>query len=186
MKLKIKNRLKYKHLPFGVTTATLLIVLLGLWKISVVEFSQTERLNQLDVTYGKLSELINSEKKQREKLEQALKKSPEEVHTEENADLKTRSLEYSPDGNKVAYYQHKLVDDIEKIGDPDYTSLIVEQNGKTKVVFQGNFRLSTFEWLNNNEIKVYKGCGSSCLLSYVVNVQSKKYKESVEKIFSFE
>lgn len=184
--MKLKNRLKYKHLLFGVTVVALLIVLLGLWKISVVEFSQTERLNQLNVAYSKLSELINSEKKQREKWEHVQKKSPEEVHREENADLKTRSLEYSPDGKKVAYYQHKFVTDIKEIGDPDYKSLIIEQNGKKEIIFQGNFRLSTFEWLNNNEIKVYKGCGSSCLLSYVVNIQSKKYKESVEQIFHLE
>ena len=50
------------------------------------------------------------------------------------------------------------------------------------MLFQGNFRLSYLEWLNDNEIKVYKGCGSSCLLSYVVNIKTKEVDELVEKI----
>lgn len=109
-----------------------------------------------------------------------------EIYEEENSDLKERSFAYSPDKKKIAYYQNKFVHDIKEIGDPDYTSLIVEQNGKKEAIFQGNFHLSHFEWISNSEIKVYKGCGSSCLLSYVINIHSKKYKEGIEQVFHFE
>lgn len=111
---------------------------------------------------------------------------PLKIYDEENIQLKEWSQKSSPNGKKVAYYQNKFVHDIKEIGDPDYTSLIVEKNGNKETIFQGNFHLSHFEWLNNNEIKVYKGCGSNCLLSYVVNIHSKKYRESVEQIFHFE
>ena len=106
------------------------------------------------------------------------------LYEQRNQRLREFSTRNSPDGKKVAYYQNKFVDDIESIGDPDYASLLVEQNGQTAVVFQDNFRLSSFEWLTNDEIKIYKGCGSGCLLSYVVNVNTKDFQESVEKIFN--
>lgn len=110
---------------------------------------------------------------------------PSYLHEQKNKELKEWSIKYSPDGKKAAFYQNKFVTDIKNIGDPDYTSLIVEQGGRTDIVFQGNFHLSHFEWLDNDKIKVYKGCGSSCLLSYVVNINTKQFKESVEKIFSY-
>lgn len=109
------------------------------------------------------------------------------IYKQENRALKERSLQLSPDGLKVAYFQQKFINSIKEISDPDYALLIVEQqDGQPEVVFKNNFRLSYFEWLNNDEIKVYKGCGSGCLLSYVVNTHTKQYKESIEKIFSFD
>ncbi|PJC33261.1 hypothetical protein CO051_01755 [Candidatus Roizmanbacteria bacterium CG_4_9_14_0_2_um_filter_39_13] len=112
-----------------------------------------------------------------------IQEDPIKIHEKGNADLKERSLEHSPDNRKVAYYQNKFVMDIKTIGDRDYTSLIVEQNDKKETIFQGNFHLSYFEWMNNNKIKVYKGCGSSCLLSYIIDINTKQFEESVEKIF---
>lgn len=103
-----------------------------------------------------------------------------------NQELKKRSLEYSPNGKKVAYFHNKFIVDIKEIGDDDFASLIVESDGKTKVLFQGNHRLGYFEWLNNEQIKLYVGCGSSCLINYIIDVETGKYEESVEKIFSFD
>lgn len=173
----MKQRSKYiqRILLFSIVGIVICFVLFVFWKENTFEVSQNQEISNLDIK--EVAGLFP-------RFE--VKQDPLKIYEKENADLKERSLEYSPSGNKVAYYQHKFVTDIKEIGDPDYKSLILEQNGKKEIIFQGNFRLSTFEWLNNNEIKVYKGCGSSCLLSYVVNVQSKKYKESVEQIFHFE
>lgn len=112
-----------------------------------------------------------------------IQKDSLEIHEKQNAILKKRSIEYSPDGKKIAYFRNKFVSDIKGIGDPNYVSLIIEYDHKTETVFRGNFHISHFEWLDDNEIKVYKGCGSSCLLSYIVDINSKQSKESVEKIF---
>ena len=71
------------------------------------------------------------------------------------------------------------------IGDEDYISVILDQESKKEVLFQGNSRLSYLEWLNDDEIKVYKGCGFSCLLSYVVNTKTKEDNEFVEKIIEY-
>lgn len=173
----MKRRSKYIQcfLLLSIIGIVICFVLLVSWKENTFEVSRNQEISTSDI-----NKIVDPSPR----LE--VKDNPLKIYEKENADLKERSLEHSPNGKKVAYYQHKFVTDIKEIGDPDYKSLIIEQNGKKEVIFQGNFRLSNFEWINNNEIKVYKGCGSSCLLSYVVNVKSKKHKESVEQIFHFE
>ena len=105
------------------------------------------------------------------------------LHRKENEELKELTLKISPNQKKQAYFQKKFTEDnVTDISDEDYISVILDQESKKEVLFQGNFRLSYLEWLNDNEIKVYKGCGSSCLLSYVVNIKTKEVDELVEKI----
>jgi len=179
----MKQRSKYiQHFfVFPFIGIGVFFVLLVFWKVNSLGTLQ-------NLEKKGFSRQNNSEVKEAVKLSpiSEVKQDPLKIYEEENAQLKEWSQKSSPNGKKVAYYQNKFVTGIKEIGDPDYTSLIVEQNSRKEIVFQGDFHLSHFEWLNDNEIKVYKGCGSSCLLSYVVKVQSKKYIESIEQIFHFE
>lgn len=184
--MKLRNKHQNKLFLRIVVGVIIFIFLLLIWRLATFVVSQTKRLEKLEKSTAELSELLKSEIEKRENWEEPSEKEPLKIYEEENAILKQRSLEYSPDGQKFAYYRHKYVDGIKEIGDPDYTSLVVEQDGKKRVVFQTNFRASYFNWLNDNEIKIYKGCGSSCLISYVVNIHTKKYTESVEQVIHFE
>ena len=184
--MRLKNKFQNKLFLRIVVGVSIFVFLLLIWRLAVFTVSQTKKLEKLEESTTELSELIKSEIEKRQNWEEISRNDPLKIYEEENAILKQRSLEYSPDGQKSAYYHHKFVDDIKETSDSDYTSLIVEQNGKKRVVFQTTFGPTYFDWLNNSEIKVYKGCGSSCLISYVVNIQTKKYKESVEQIFRFD
>jgi hypothetical protein len=105
------------------------------------------------------------------------------LHSEKNGELKKLTLKFSPDQKKQAYFQRKFSkDNVIDIGDQDYISVILDQGNKKEILFQGNFKLSYLEWLNNDEVKIYKGCGSSCLVSYVVNTNTKRVSEIVERI----
>jgi len=108
------------------------------------------------------------------------------LHRKENEELKELTLKISPNQKKQAYFQKKFTEDnVTDISDEDYISVILDQESKKEVLFQGNFRLSYLEWLNDDDIKVYKGCGSSCLLIYVVNTKTKEVNELVEKIIEY-
>ncbi len=96
------------------------------------------------------------------------------IYGRENEELKERSLLFSPDGKKSAYFQHKFITEISEIGDNDYVSLAVEEKEKRQVVFTGNFRLSYFEWLNDGEIAVYQGCGTECMVAYHIDLIKKQ------------
>jgi len=184
----MKQRSKYtqRFFMFPLVGIGVYFALFAFWKVNSLEMLQnskrlhSEKAQFFEKNNSEIKEIIHSS------LVLEVKQDPLKIHQEENADLKEWSLKSSPDGEKVAYYQNKFVNDIKEIGDPDYTSLIVEQNGRKQIVFQGNFHLSHFEWFNNNEIKISKGCGSSCLLNYVVNIHNKKYKELATQVFRFD
>lgn len=99
-----------------------------------------------------------------------------------NEELKELTIKVSPNQKKQAYFQRKFSEDnITNIDDQDYMSVILNQENGKEVLFHGNFKLSYLEWLNDDEVKIYKGCGSSCLVSYVVNTNTKEINEFVEK-----
>ena len=105
-----------------------------------------------------LSQLgINSSKK----IKNELREEPAQLfHNRENEELKELTLKISPNQKKQAYFQKKLTEDnVTNIDDEDYISVILDQGNKKEVLFQGNFRLSYLEWLNDDEVKIYKGCG---------------------------
>lgn len=41
-----------------------------------------------------------------------------------------------------------------------------------KKIYEGDYKTSYWEWLNNEEVVVYYGCGSECLAAYIVNIDS--------------
>ncbi|OGI28996.1 MAG: hypothetical protein A2288_01095 [Candidatus Moranbacteria bacterium RIFOXYA12_FULL_44_15] len=168
---------------FLLTSLSIGISVFNFWQIKDLKESNGERLEKLEYFYVDLPDLFKKElnKNIPDEIQPETLEKAQEIHKENNEDLKERSLKASPDGKKKAYFENKLVLDIRDIGNSDYASLIVEkENGEKEAVFQDNFHVGWFEWLNNIEIKAYKGCGSGCLLSYVINVNTKDVKEYLE------
>lgn len=95
----------------------------------------------------------------------------------DNESLRESTFKFSPDGKKAAYFQHKFTNSVEGIGDFDYTSLVIDKSGRIETLFQSDFRLSYFEWLNDEEIAVYRSCGTECMTAYVINLNTKLPQE---------
>lgn len=95
----------------------------------------------------------------------------------DSENVKESTLKFSPSRKKFAYLTHKFVTNIKEVGDKDYTSLVVNYGDKEETVFQDNFHLSYFEWLSDEEIAVYSGCGTECMIAYLVDLETKTPQE---------
>lgn len=93
----------------------------------------------------------------------------------DNQSLKESTLKRSPSGKKTAFFQHKFVTDLTEINDWDYTYLVAIHEGREEPVFKSDFRLSSFEWLDDDQVVVYRNCGTECEIAYVVNIETKNY-----------
>lgn len=92
---------------------------------------------------------------------------------QKNQDLKELSQKSSPSGKKLAYFQAKSTEnDISQIGDKDYMSIMVEDGANETAVFKGDFHLSSLEWLTDDELVVYRSCGTECITANLVNTKT--------------
>lgn len=131
-----------------------------------------KRVNTVDVlpTKEEGEEILGTESKlDIEELKREYKR--------DNQSLRESTLQYSPSGKYTAFFQHKFVNDVKRISDGDYTYLVVNHAGTEEPIFKSDFRLSSFEWLNDGEVVVYRGCGTECRIAYVVTVATKEYYE---------
>jgi len=101
----------------------------------------------------------------------------QESYNQQNKELKERSFTLSPSKIKAAYFQNKSVGGAKDLSDEDYTSVIIEEDGKQESVFQGDFHVSDLEWLNDREIVVYRSCGTECMVAYIVDTKTKHQQE---------
>lgn len=95
----------------------------------------------------------------------------------DNESLKESTRQPSPDGKSYAYLQHKFIKDIKEMGDGDYTYVEAYYDWQEQPVFKSDFRVSSFEWVNEEELAVYRDCGTECTIAYIVNIKTKKYRE---------
>lgn len=95
------------------------------------------------------------------------------IYEKENQLLRERTLKVSPSGKRSAYFKQRLIIDSEDKWDQDHTSVIIESEDTKETVFQGDERLSFLEWLNDDEIVVYRGCGTECMQAYIVDLKTK-------------
>jgi len=168
------------HLIFPTLAVTgLFIALLNYMAMKEIVDYKEKQLDDFDQRMTNIEQSLKMEEKVKT-LGETTNTSYDELLRElelDNRILKESTYKLSPDRKKAAYFQNKLTTDIKEIGDRDYTSLIIDQNGQAETVFQGDFRLSYFEWLNDKEIAVYRGCGTECMLAYIVDIDTKKYHE---------
>lgn len=94
-------------------------------------------------------------------------------YEKENQTLKENTLKFSPTGKKSAYFRHKFIIDLKGMDDRDYTSVIINDNGIEGTVFQRDDRLSSLDWLNEEEMVVYRDCGTECMQAYIVDIKTK-------------
>ncbi len=171
---------KVSHLIFPALAVTgLLIALLNYWAVQDIGDYKEKQLDDLEQRTTNIERTLRIEDK-----EKTLGKTTDVPYDEllreyerDNKILKVSTFKFSPDRKRAAYFQNKLTTDIKEIGDRDYTSLVIDQEGKTETVFQSDFRLSYFEWLDDREVVVYRGCGTECMLAYIVDIDTKKYRE---------
>jgi hypothetical protein len=95
----------------------------------------------------------------------------------DSENLKESTLKFSPSRKKFAYLKHKFIINVKEIGDRDYTSLVVNYGDREETIFQDDFHLSYFEWLSDEEIAVYSGCGTECMIAYLVDLETKTPQE---------
>src|SRR3990167_5067183 len=97
---------------------------------------------------GETVTYIQSEKEQQEHLRSR------------NQNLKSISLEFSPNKSKSAFFQEKVIKDSTNASrDADYVSetvVVLQQGNKTEEIFKGDFHLSNLEWLNDRELVIYR------------------------------
>lgn len=80
-------------------------------------------------------------------------------------------LVFSPSRNKMSfYYEHE---------DPPVgrdVSLVVMDISRRKFreVYKGSYHTSNWEWLNEEELVVYYGCGTECMVGFVIDVKTGK------------
>ena len=92
---------------------------------------------------------------------------------QKNQDLKELSQKSSPSGKKLAYFQAKYTkDEVSQIGDKDYMAVMVEDGANKTAVFKGDFHLSSLEWLTDDELVVYRSCGTECITANLVDTKT--------------
>ena len=157
----------------------LFIALLDYWGLKEIRDYQQKELADPDQRIIQTEETLRTNEKLKT-MDETISVSYDDLireHKRDNENLKQRTLKFSPGGKKYAYFQNKFTTKIEEIGDEDYTSLIVYHKGREETVFQGNFRLSYIEWLNDEEMVIYRSCGTECMIAYNVDLENKTTRE---------
>lgn len=163
-------------------SVVLMILIYGIgYIVEKFSFKTDERIRveDLGLRVSKVETLISGS----EKLNKVLGISEENLdelireYKRDNENLKISTIKRSPNGKKSAYFQHKFTRDLKEMSDEDYAYVVVDQGIKVEPVFKSDFRLSDFEWLFDEELAVYRDCGTECTIAYVVNVDTKKYEQ---------
>ncbi|OGJ16807.1 MAG: hypothetical protein A2632_02070 [Candidatus Pacebacteria bacterium RIFCSPHIGHO2_01_FULL_46_16] len=114
---------------------------------------------------GETVTYIQSEKEQQEHLRSR------------NQNLKSISLEFSPNKSKSAFFQEKVIKDSTNASrDADYVSetvVVLQQGNKTEEIFKGDFHLSNLEWLNDRELVIYRSCGTECMTAAIIDTETR-------------
>ena len=96
-----------------------------------------------------------------------------ELFKQRNQSLKELSQKSSPGGKKLACFQAKYTkDEISQIGDKDYMSVMVKDGVNKTSVFKSDFHLSNLEWLADDELVVYRSCGTECITADLINIKT--------------
>lgn len=91
-------------------------------------------------------------------------------------------LKISPDNSRLGYFVslnclNKFFLDYE-----NHTSLyIISIDGKSnKEIYKGNYHTSNWDWLNNEEVIVYYGCGTECMAGFVIDANTGEQKSQLQ------
>ncbi|MDA2936531.1 hypothetical protein MYX06_04915 [Patescibacteria group bacterium AH-259-L05] len=79
-----------------------------------------------------------------------------------------RYLKLSPSNDKLGFYYNKPGQEDRAGPDVELSIADIDTMVITKV-YEGGFKTSSWEWLNNREIVVYYGCGTECMVAYIID-----------------
>jgi len=84
-------------------------------------------------------------------------------------------LVFSPSKEKLAFYQDsKYYPNLCS----DTVLIVMDIKKKSfKQVYEGDCKTSSWEWLNNKEIVVYRNCGTACMVGYLTNLNTGEKTE---------
>jgi len=94
-------------------------------------------------------------------------------------------LKISPQNGMIGYFSFLNYSKLKETTESDYdneTSLsVMTIDGKNhKEVYRGNYHTSDWEWLNEDEIVVYYGCGTECEVGFVIDAKTGKRKAQLQ------
>ena len=93
-------------------------------------------------------------------------------------------LKISSEKTKLGYFVN-----LNSLNSPDketdyenHTALmIIDVNGQNKKeIYRGSYHTSNWEWLNENEVVVYYGCGTECMVGFVTDTNSGQRKAELQ------
>lgn len=93
-------------------------------------------------------------------------------------------LKIAPEKTKLGYFV-----DLNSLNSSDketdyekHTALmIIDVNGQNKKeIYRGSYHTSNWEWLNENEVVVYYGCGTECMVGFVTDTDSGQRKAELQ------
>lgn len=87
-------------------------------------------------------------------------------------------LKFSPLNNKLGFFYES--GNYLSAG-RDIALAIMDIGEKSiKKVYEGSFKTSYWEWLNNEEVVVYYGCGTECMVAFIIDVNSGERKSELQ------
>lgn len=93
-------------------------------------------------------------------------------------------LKISPNGLLIGYYVdlNCLNGNVLHRDYENHTSLrIMDLDGaNNKKIYTGSYHTSDWEWLNDDEVVVYYGCGTECIVGFVIDVETGTRKAQLQ------
>jgi len=86
-------------------------------------------------------------------------------------------LEFSPANKKIGFFYRN---DYPSVG-RDISLVIMDISGRNiRNVYRKSHKTSYWEWMNDNEVLVYYGCGTECMVIFVINVNTGEEKAQLQ------
>lgn len=87
----------------------------------------------------------------------------------------------SPDKKKLGFFQDNDREG-EEIDYNNYTLLKMMNidGSEVREIYRGGYKTSYWEWLNNTEVVVYYGCGTECMVGFVVDINTAERKAQLQ------
>ncbi|MDO8592905.1 MAG: hypothetical protein Q7R92_04025 [bacterium] len=88
-------------------------------------------------------------------------------------------LQFSPSGKRFGFLEYRDIYD-KKTPYDEQVMLYLGEAGKKdyKIAYRGSFKTAGWEWLNENEVVAYTGCGTECEVAFLYDTHN--LKEGVE------
>lgn len=87
-------------------------------------------------------------------------------------------LFFSPNKNKAGFFYES--GNYLSAGRDTALAIVNISDKKIKKVYEGSFKTSGWEWVDDNEVLVYYGCGTECMVTFVIDANSGERKAQLQ------